>query len=42
MSDFDDDTVGSCPNISTTEYDTKMEDDREDRLSVSTFKLPFL
>ncbi|XP_069700953.1 ZZ-type zinc finger-containing protein 3 [Periplaneta americana] len=33
MSDFDDDTMGSCPNIPTAEYETKTEDDREDRLS---------
>lgn len=31
MSDYDDETVGSCTNISTGEYGTKMED----RLSVS-------
>jgi hypothetical protein len=31
MPDCDDETVGSCTNISTAEYDTKMED----RLSVS-------
>lgn len=35
MSDFDDETTGSCQNISTAEYDTKMECVREDGLSVS-------
>jgi len=35
MSDFDDETTGSCHNISTEEYDTKMEGVREDGLSVS-------
>jgi hypothetical protein len=36
MSDFDDETtIGSCYNISTAEYDTKMECEREDGLSVS-------
>jgi hypothetical protein len=35
MSDFDDETTGSCQNISTAEYDTKMEGVREDGLSVS-------
>jgi hypothetical protein len=36
MSDFDDETAtGSCHNISTAEYDTKMEGVREDGLSVS-------
>jgi hypothetical protein len=39
MSEFDDDTVGSCPNTFTAEYDIKMEDDREDRLSVSKTNL---
>lgn len=33
MSDFDDETTGSCHNISTEEYDTKMEGVREDGLS---------
>jgi len=35
MSDFDDETTGFCQNISTEEYDTKMEGVREDGLSVS-------
>jgi hypothetical protein len=34
MSDFDDET-GSCQNISTAEYDAKMEGVMEDELSVS-------
>lgn len=33
MSDFDDETTGSCHNISTVEYDTKMEGVREDGVS---------
>jgi hypothetical protein len=32
---FDDETTGSCQNISTAEYDIKMEGVREGRLSVS-------
>jgi len=35
MSDFDDGITGSCRNISTAEYDTKLEGVREDGLSVS-------
>lgn len=35
MSDFDDETTGSCQNISAAEYDTKMEGVGEDGLSVS-------
>jgi hypothetical protein len=36
MSDFEEETTtGSCHNISTAEYDTKMEGVREDGLSVS-------
>jgi hypothetical protein len=39
MSEFDDDTVGACPNTSTAEFDIKMEGDKEDRISVSITKL---
>jgi hypothetical protein len=35
MSEYDDETVGSSTNVSTTEYDTKIED----RLSVSITSL---
>jgi hypothetical protein len=39
MSEFDDETDGACPNTSTAEYDTKMEDYKEDRFSVSKTSL---
>jgi hypothetical protein len=39
MSEFDDDTVGACPNTSTAEYDARMEGDKEDRFSVSLTNL---
>jgi hypothetical protein len=42
MSDFDDETTGSCHNISTVEYDTKMEGVREDGVSVSVTDWPVI
>jgi hypothetical protein len=42
MSDFDDETTGSCHNVSTAEYDAKMEGVREDGLSVSVKDWPVI